>query len=174
LGGSESSAWLAGLGASFEAELARDEEVSANDLAFSLRQDGDLPSSLAGRGWALVSEGEALVPVDEVGADYVMAGSAIVPSATAVLRSRGHEPPLHAERSLAEVLGHACRRGADLDVRAQGSLVAGRLVKVSRDHLVLLAGGEEIVVGLGAVELIRLREPVVRRVGYSASRGLSG
>lgn len=171
MGGTETDGWLAGLGASFDAALAREEDVAADDLAFSFRQDGDLRATTRGRGWVLLLDGgEAAAPVEEVGADFVSAGGAVVPVRYAALRSAEGASPRLSERTLSEVLGAACRSNAWVEARAGGTRVEGRLVKAGRDHVVLRRGATDVVLGLDAIAALRLEE----RAPYSDSRGLRG
>ena len=169
MGGSRAVDWTDALEASFEAGLAREEEVAAADLAFSLRQDVSLRDALArsATGWTVVTQGAAAAAVDEVGVDYVRAGSLLVPSTRAVTRSTGDTPPRVAETRLSELLGTACRAGAQATIATAGATSTGRLVRVAQDHVALRNEDTETVVGAAAVEWIRLR-------GYSASRGFSG
>jgi hypothetical protein len=169
LGGPETTGWADVLGASFEAGLARDEEVAATDLAFSLRQDVDVAGAVlrSGAAWLLVAEGGASATVDEVGTDYVRVAGLIVRSGGAVLRSVPGPSPRPTGRTFLEVLGEACRSGAEVAVIHKAGTAAGRLVRVGTDHLAVRNGTTETVVGLAAVEAVRLE-------GYSASRGFSG
>ncbi len=164
--------WLGGLDASFEAGLARDEEIAATDLAFSLRQDADLRQAVArsGSGWVLTLEGGATLPVDEVGADYLRAGETFVPFGKAVLQSSLGPAPSPIDRTLVEVLGTACRAGAEVDVTGHGRSTSGQLTRVARDHLAVTDRGQQTLIGTGAVDAVRIRA----RGGYSASRGFRG
>lgn len=169
MGGSRRVDWLDDLGAAFEAAEARQEEVAASDLAFSLRQDVDLVAAVGGRGWTLVLEDGLSAEVDEVGADYVIAGLYAVPASKAVLRAADGRAPLRSERSFAEWLGSACRAGATIEVRAGSRELRGALVTVGRDHLKLRTRGAAALVGMAAVDSVGLCGD-----GYSASRGFSG
>ncbi len=169
MGGSESVEWIDALEASFEAGLARDEEIAATDLAFSLRQDVDLQTAVvrAGTGWTLADADGAAAAVDEVGVDYVRVGTLIVRSSRAVLRSTGARPPRPTATRFFETLGSACRAGAEVTIRTAHGSSSGRLVRVAQDHVAVRNGEVDAVVGLAAVESVRLET-------YSASRGLSG
>ena len=169
MGGSGSVEWLDVFGASVEAGLARDEEIAAADLAFSLRQDVDVQTALAraGSAWVLAGRDAAAARVEEVGADYVRCGRVLVPSSHAILRSTAERPPRAVARRVLEVLGSACRAGADVTIETARGSSSGRLVRVAKDHVAVRSGDVEMVVGLAAVESVRLE-------GYSASRGLSG
>lgn len=169
MGGSETTGWVDALEASLAAALARDEEVAATDLAFSLRQDVDVAAAVlrSGLAWTLVGEGGASIAVEEAGTDYLRAGSVIVPSGAAVLRSAPGPSPRAGNRSFLEVLGETCRSGATVEVTHRAGTVAGRLARVGLDHLAVQSGGGETIVGLAAIEAVRLE-------GYSASRGFSG
>ena len=173
MGGSRPVDWLDDLGAAFEAAEAREEEIAAADLAFSLRQDVELATALAGRGWTLLLDGGAGAAVDEVGVDYVLAGPSVVRARNAVLRSGGRLAPVRRERSLAELLGAACRAGAAVEVRAGSLRARGTLVTVGHDHLELRREGTATVIGLDAVDSVTLCAEGGAG-GYSASRGFSG
>lgn len=169
MGGSEAVEWLGALEASFEAGLARDEDVAAADLAFSLRQDVDVRDALARSrtGWALTTPEAASAPVDEAGTDYVRAGDLVVRSDRVGLRSAAGPPPRVTARTFLELLGAACRAGADVQVRGYGVGTSGRLVRVGKDHVALRSGEVETIVGLATLDSVRL-------TGYSASRGFRG
>jgi hypothetical protein len=168
VGGSEALDWAVGLEASFEAALAREDEVAADDLAFSLRQDVDVRDAAerSGCGWRLVLAGEAGPLVDEVGIDYVRAGTLLVRTRTATLRSAPGPSPRRSERALLEVLAEVARAGTEMTVNG----LTGRPVRVAKDHVAVRQSGSETIVGLDAVQSVRLDGGS----GYSASRGLSG
>lgn len=173
MGGSESMEWLDDLAASYEAAVAREDELAAADLAFSFRQGGALSQRLGSGSWALVVGGELSVAVEEVGADYVAGGTLVVPAARVFLRSSSGSPPRVTDRTLGEVLGAACRAGAEIELSTACGTARGRLVEVGREHLVLRRQGADAVVGLGAVEAVRMPDRGGAE-GYSASRGFSG
>lgn len=168
MGGSENVGWPDALEAAFDAALAREEEVAAADLAFSLRQDVDVRDAVrrSGSAWTLVGNGEARLPVDEVGIDYVRAGSTLARTRSATLRSEAGPSPEMTGATLLERLGAAARTGENVTIGG----ISGRLVRVGKDHVAVQKDGRETVVGLDAVETIRLDEPN----GYSVSRGFSG
>lgn len=168
MGGSETVEWADALEASFEAAVAREEDVAAADLAFSLRQDVDLREAVgrSDSGWALMRAGGARHHVDEVGRDYVCAGPLLVRSGRATLMQGPGPSPTISDRTFLEVLGAVCRRGAVVTLEG----VAGRLVRVARDHVAVQRGDAETMVGLDAVERVRLEGDGA----YSASRGFSG
>lgn len=169
MGGSEAIDWVGALEASFEAGLAREEDVAAADLAFSLGQDVDVRAAIARSrtGWVLAGPDGATSTVEEAGADYVRAGDLVVRARWATLRSAATPPPRATDRTFLELLGAACRAGAAAVLECGGSGASGRLVRVGNDHLCLRNGDVETIVGLAAVEAVRLP-------GYSASRGFSG
>lgn len=171
MGGSEALEWLGVLDASFDAAVAREEEVAAADLAFSLRQDVDLRGALARsrRGWSLAGQG-GYRTVSEVGRDYLRAGALVVPIALAVVRSDPAPVPEYRDRTMLELLGAACRTGVDVTIRHSSGEAGGRLVRVANDHVAVQKGDAETIVGVAAIEAIGLLEGP----GYSASRGFSG
>jgi hypothetical protein len=174
LSGYEPATWIDDLGASFEAALAREEEVAADDLAFSLRQDGDLRSAVRNGGWALLVDGERRSIVDEVGVDYVVAGDLVVRAGRAILRSAGAPAPSCSDRTFLELLGSACRDGQTVEVCAGAARVRGTLVRVAGDHLVVAHETEKTVVGLGAIDSVRICSRNGGPATYSDSRGFSG
>lgn len=172
MGGSKAIGWLGALDASFEAAIAREEEVAAADLAFSLRQDVDARQAVArsGAGWMLVLADAAASRVDELGADYVRSGATVVPMPRAVLRSGPGPAPVLTEGSLLELLGSECRAGIEVTVTTDQGDASGRLVRVAKDHVAVRNGETETIVGLAAIGAVRLG----RGADYSASRGFSG
>lgn len=168
MGGSETVDWAEALDAAFDAAMAREEEAAAADLAFSLRQDVDVRAAIqrSGCGWVLIYPDGAQRPVDEVGDDYVRAGTFVARSRTATLRSTAGPSPRDASMSLLQLLGAACRQGAFVTVAG----ASGRLVRVAKDHVAVQKGDAETIVGLEAIESVNLGE----NAGYSASRGFSG
>lgn len=168
MGGSETTGWVDALDATLEAALLREDDVAAADLAFSLRQDVDVREAVerSGSAWALVRAGESRLLVDEAGIDYVRAGCWLARTRAATLRSTTGDSPQLTDRTFLEVLGSAARAGADVTIDD----VRGRLVRVAKDHVALLKGGTETIVGLDAVEWVRLGE----KGGYSTSRGFRG
>ncbi len=154
MGGSKPVDWLDDLGASFEAAVVREEDVAAADLAFSLRQDRDLPTALQGRGWVALLEGGASAAVAEMGEDYVVAGPHVVPISKAFLRSAERPAPDRRERTFSEWLSSACRAGSAIEVVAGGHRTAGRLTAVGRRHLVLRRQGRDSVVGLDSIDCV--------------------
>ncbi len=168
---SRKTRWLETLEASFEASLARDEEVAARDLAFSLAQDRDL--GLAAQrmdGCALLLEGGAALQVTEIGLDYLRADTVVAPLGRAIVRAAPEAPaPVRAERKLLELLNGACRSGALVEVRTSQASFTGRLETVGRDHLGLAGSAGAVLIALGRVLEVRLGG-----AGYSVSRGFSG
>ncbi|HEX2058551.1 MAG TPA: DUF2642 domain-containing protein [Actinomycetota bacterium] len=169
MGGPQSVGWAEALEASFEAGLAREDEVAAADLAFSLRQDLDLRDAVvrSDAAWDLLGPDAAVVAVVEAGVDYVRAGALIVPASRAVLRSKPGVPPRATTSTLLQLLGRACRAGAEVAVETSRGTTSGALVRVGKDHVAVRNGDAETVVGLAGIEAVRL-------LPYSASRGFSG
>lgn len=168
MGGSETTGWVDALDAAFEAALAHEEEVAAADLAFSLRQDVDLREAVrrSACAWTLVGAGESRLPVDEVGVDYVRAGITLVRTRSAILRSAPGPSPRTTDATFVEILGSIARCGTGVDVEEH----RGSLVRVGKDHVALRKGDVETILGLDAIDRVRLEE----EGGYSASRGFSG
>ena len=90
----------------------------------------------------------------------------MVRTGAATLRTNAGASPRTTDATFLEALGRCARAGAWVDVRA----VRGRLVRVARDHVAVLKDGAETIVGLDAVDSVRLEG----EAGYSASRGFRG
>lgn len=151
---------LAGLNESFEAAVAREEEIAASDLARSFRRGADLGERLRRGGEVTLIEDGVRVPVAGIGGDYFTCGD------PAVLVGR-------LDRNLLAVasVGRAPSRPADA-LRAVGDWAAreeqvrvgtagegvyeGRLLHARADHLVLRTPLEELVLPMGIVKSIRL------------------
>ena len=131
--------FLSELEASFEASLARDEDVAASDLARSFRNDESLSEVLARCGGSSVelSDGTRL-PVVEVGADYVLAGAiadVVVKHGGAVFHPGGSNGTAHTEASWLSVLRGWAAEGRKVQVRAHERVFTGSLAVAGRDFL---------------------------------------
>lgn len=168
MGGAEMVDWMGALGASFDAALAREEDLAAADLAFSLSQDVDLREAIrrSRAAWTLVDADGGLHPVAEVGADYVRAGALVARTGGATVRSIAGAAPRISPGTFLELLSAACRAGACITLDG----VRGRLIRVAKDHVAVGTPDGETMVGLTGLRSVRLEEGL----GYSASRGFSG
>jgi hypothetical protein len=147
------------LSATFDAAIAREEEIAAADLAITLRQDGSMREELLRRAGALFVEGWGSPRISEVGLDYVGAGrpvEVLVPSAAALVRrTEAYEMPTASERSLVEELRRWARSGRRVEIRTWHGELDGRLVAVGRDYVVVKSAAGEAAVGLNAVAAVR-------------------
>jgi hypothetical protein len=149
------------LGASFEAAVAREEEVAAQDLALALRNDRCLGDDLVGNGGAtVVLGGWPQDRVTEVGRDYLGTGlplGSVVVMDRAVVRRDGQGPAVRrSERNVVEVLRGWARAGVRVRALTSGGELTGRLVVVGRDYLVIKGVAGESLAGLDAVAAIRI------------------
>jgi hypothetical protein len=147
------------LSASFEARVARAEEIAAADLAVSLEQDADIPDALSRwRGACIAMEDLPPLAVTEVGRDYLSAGiptQAVVPLSRAIVtRAPSESRPVHTDQLLILALRPWSRDRLQVRVKAEGRIHQGRLVRAAWDHLLLGRGQHEVLIGLGALEWI--------------------
>jgi hypothetical protein len=156
---------LEALEASFDAALDRSEEEAADDLAFSLLQDSRLPVVLShGRGYVLQLAGRNPAPVSTVGPDFIGAGDpleVVAPSVRAVvMRVSGADgdgsgpPPQRTGATIVEILRGWARRGVRVELNAEGTF-SGVLARACPDHVAVLSGHREVLVGSDAVRYVR-------------------
>lgn len=149
------------LDAGFEAAIAHEEDVAADDLALALGQGTDLATAVTRRGWILHSPGSAPAPVIEIGEDYLVASCAditlVLPKEQAILSADPEVPPARASRrGMLEVLRAQARREAQLEiVTGQGSF-RGRLVRAAVDHLIVRSKNRDVAIPLVAVQEVRI------------------
>lgn len=151
---------LSDLETRFDAELTRQEEEAAADLASGLRQDRLLRAELercsAGR---LLVEG---LPADisVVGRDYVGSGwplSCVTKIERAVVGLDGGGPaPLSRQDTLIEVVRRWQRARLRVEVVMAGGSVTGRLDRVAADHLLIGRDRGSVIAALPVVTSIRL------------------
>ena len=152
---------LAGLESSFDAALARDEEIAAADLARSLDRGAELRHRLVrARGVVLLLSSETRLPVANVGADYCACGDppfllAPLHNATFAL-GRAGLPPSDAPAMLKQALGRWADRSAAVEIATPAGRRAGRLVQASADHVLLETRDQRIVVPMATVGSVRL------------------
>ena len=153
---------LAGLNESFDAAVARDEEVAASDLARSLLRGADLGERLcrAGGVTLLVEEG-ARVPVAGIGGDHFVCGDppfllGRLDRNPFALAREGRTPARSAIDAVG-IVGNWALREERVRVRtAEEGDYEGKLLHVRADHLVLRTPVEQHVVPMGLVKSIRL------------------
>lgn len=143
------------LEATFAAAEAAAEDLAADDLALSLRQDRTLVDVLLRHGCSLERAGALPEPVVAVAPDHVETATGnLVPLAAAVVRLEPTPPPAQRDVTLLSVLREYVRSGADVQVEGPSGLVRGRLTTVGRDHLSLATRRGPRVIALGAVRRV--------------------
>ena len=151
---------LVDLEARFDAELSRQEEEAAGDLAAGLRQDRLLRSELArGSAARLLAEG---LPrdVSVVGRDYVGSGWPLscvtkIERAVVVLDGTG-SPPLMREDTFIEVVRRWQRARLRVEVIMGGGSLTGMLDRVAADHLLIGRDQGSVMAALPVVTSIKL------------------
>lgn len=145
---------------SAEAAWAREEDLAADDLAFSLRQDGRLGDVL--RRWPGVElrlDEDAWTPVTELGPDHLVLKvprSTLVPiGRVAAFRSDASAPPALSHIPLAVRLRRLARREASVHVGVGSSTYRGVLRAVTEDHLLLGGEGRELLIPAAGWDWIR-------------------
>lgn len=152
---------FAGLDASFDASVAREEDEAASDLAFSLLQGRRLHDVLTRSGAFdfLLGDGSSIA-AGTLGADYVAGGRPpiVVPLARAAYEhSKSPQPGPRVEaETLLELLRRWARDGAEVVVASSCGRFSGTIVHAGNDHVAILAGSREILLGLDAVHYFRL------------------
>ena len=148
---------LSSLDSSFSAALERSEEEAADDLALSLRQGQTLLQYLSHIPVG-VREGASLVPVIEVGRDFVRtAGGNLYPGRATMFQtlSTGTAPrPI--DRYLGEVLRSAVRAGASADIEGPAGQMAGLLVHCGPDYVCVRASEGDALIPLEGIRTITL------------------
>lgn len=147
------------LGATFEAEIARDEEEAAEDLAFSLRQGRSLADVLERGSWHLMTPAGRR-PVSFLGADYAVADPAIVvPLGSAVFAASDEPSQVDvSDGTLLQFLRSLARSGALVEVTSHAGVFGGRLLWTGTDHVVVDTGAGRIAIALGGLEMVVVRE----------------
>ena len=152
---------LEALSASFDATIAREENQSASDLAFSLRQNRLLIDVLPRLGAAeLCLPDGARACVSVVGNDYLGAGDPIelaVPASRAVLVQGGLGGAAERRReSLAMVLRGWGRQGLKVQVDTGCGTLGGLVGAVGSDHIQLQTRLGWALVNLASVDALRV------------------
>jgi hypothetical protein len=151
------------LGATFEAEIARDEEEAAEDLAFSLRQGRSLTDVLERNPCRVLTPAGHQV-VTALGEDYVVAGGSpalILPLHRSVFVTGGEgSAPAVSTGTLLHLLRSLARAGARIEVGCGPSSFGGRLLWTGTDHVVMETNQGRLAVGLDAVDWVRLEEGI--------------
>lgn len=151
---------LVDLEARFDAELSRQEEEAAGDLAAGLRQDRLLRAELArGSAARLLVEG---LPrdVSVVGRDYVGSGWPLscvtkIERAVVVFDGTG-SPPLMRDDTFIEVVRRWQRARLRVEVIMGGGSLTGILDRVAADHLLIGRDQGSVMAALPVVTSIKL------------------
>ena len=146
----------------FDAAVARDEEVAADDLAFSLDQDRTLRDVLTRAAAASLVESDGrTLEVSAVGEDYVATAgdrSLLRPLDQAIFSVS--RPSRRSERRsdiLLDRLRDMARRAALVDVETRVGRFSGRLTRARRDHLQLENRVSTLLIPYGVIASIRVR-----------------
>lgn len=152
---------IARLEARFDAALAHEEEEAATDLEASLRQDRTLAELVrAGVPLRLLDGDGSFLPVTVVGADYCGTGLPLssvrrLGSTPLVVEGDGRLPETRRD-SLHEVARRWSRGGHKVQLGLETENLAGRLMQVGPDNLVLDTAAGRTIVPLWLVRCIRL------------------
>jgi hypothetical protein len=163
------------LGATFEAEIARDEEEAAQDLAFSLRQGRSLADVLERGSWQLQTPSGPR-PISVVAVDYVVAGdvpAVIAPLDRAVFEAAAdrsgsdHQakptdpsPARDMDSTFLQLLRSVARAGARARIESASGSVSGRLLWAGTDHVAVGAGHRQFAISLQAIDSVVIEEGI--------------
>lgn len=153
VGSNEAARLVSALEGAFRAARITQDDLAANDLAFSLAQDIPLADDLLRRGGSLLID-EEWRPVDAVGHDYVRAGAWLVPTQRAVVELGSEIPPGREPTILLSRLRRLARQSAEVKVGTGFGEFAGRITKCASDH-VQISGRRELAIPLGDVLYVR-------------------
>jgi hypothetical protein len=161
------------LGATFEAEIARDEEEAAQDLAFSLRQGRSLADVLERGAWRLLTPSGPR-PISLVGVDYVAAGgvpAVVAPLLRAVFDADGEpesfqdmvpetRPPRAVDTTFLQLLRSLARASAPVRIGCPAGPLSGRLLWAGTDHIAVEATRRRMAISLRAIDWIVVEEGI--------------
>jgi hypothetical protein len=161
------------LGATFEAEIARDEEEAAHDLAFSLRQGRSLTDVLERGSWRLLTPAGPR-PITLVGADYVVAGgvpAVVAPLDRAAFDAEGeprsvhdkvaeNAPPPAVDATFLQLLRSLARVAAPVRIGCRAGPLSGRLLCAGTDHVAVEAPHRRMAISLQAIDWIVVEEGI--------------
>ncbi|MGH2735346.1 MAG: hypothetical protein ACRDKZ_07195 [Actinomycetota bacterium] len=140
MGEGHSERVIRSLESGFEAALAREDDIAANDLALSLLQGRSLRDSLTrGESLSVIAAGGETLPVHLVGEDFVAGGASglrVLPLERALLRSQAGARPHAIALSLVGFLRRGLRSGlCECELTLGDQALRGRLALVGSDHL---------------------------------------
>lgn len=154
--------FLAQLEAEFDAACTKDEEIAAADLARSLDRGLCFRERLCrtGGGLTLLLSDGARLGVSLVAVDYYACGDPefligrLEGSAFAL--TEAEPPPAMGRSTFAQALRHWSESSPAVVVTGSMGSFTGRLVIAGSDHVVLATSGGRVVLGLAALETVRL------------------
>ncbi len=146
---------LSDLDALFGAELARQEDEAADDLAISLRADRHLAEVLTEGPFAVVLD-QRTIPLERVGRDFIEGGGFIAPFDRHRFVTSAGERARPTDLSLVECLRSLARAGTPVELALEDGTVDGALVGAAPDHLVVAGKTGVVVVPIGSVRWARL------------------
>lgn len=146
---------LADLDALFGAEIARQEDEAADDLAISLQSDSRLVEVLARGSFQLVMD-ERTIPVESLGRDFVESATFIVPLGRYHFIACAGEQARSTDLSFVDRLRSLARSGATVEIRLEDQTLHGILSGVSPEHLLIQTRTGSAVVPLGSISWARL------------------
>lgn len=154
--------FLAQLDAQFDAACSRDEEIAVADLARSLERGLGFRQRLCriGTGLSLLLPDGVRVGVSVVAEDYYACGDPEFLigrlDRAAFALAEAEMPPTIGHSTLAQALRHWSKSSPEVQIASAVGSFRGRLAIAGSDHLVLDTAGSRVVVGLPAVETVRL------------------
>lgn len=145
---------LADLDALFGAQIARQEEEAADDLAISLRADRRLAEVLTSDAFALVVN-ERTVPVERVGRDFVQCGEFVAPFDRSHFIACSNGGARAIDLSFVECLRSLARGRATVEFGLGDRILQGVLSSVGADHAIARARTGSVVVPLGSISWVK-------------------
>lgn len=145
---------LADLDALFGAEIARQEDEAADDLAVSLKADRHLVEVLADGSFD-IAMGERTVAIDSVGRDFVQGGEFLVPFGRYHFIASSGGRTRSTDLSFVDCLRSIARAKVDVELGLGARTLQGVLSSVAPDHLVVGERAGSVVVPLGSVSWVR-------------------
>lgn len=154
MGSTDADRLISELEAGFAAAVAAEEDIAADDLAFSLSQDVPVSEDLLRSGGFLMVD-DVAVPIDRVGHDFVVAGAWIAPLGRALIRLGGDGPSQQVHDVFVSVLRRTARVGTEVSVGVGAMSHHGRLSRATSAHLVISGPAVSMAVPLEQVDYVR-------------------
>lgn len=153
MGWGDTDKLIAGLEGHFAAAVAAEDDIAADDLAFSLAQDLQVEDDLTRIGGAVVI-GDVRRAVDAVAEDFLVAGDWLVPLTRAVVEVGAARPARSIPEVLLGRLRSMARAQAEVSVGVGSNVVGGRLVRAGAAHVVVQSR-RSVAVPLSRLEYVR-------------------